>query len=318
MNQDQVNMTQMQSVESTYKSKDTEEFLDRLFYRPVGYVMALISKSLGLTPNSVTVLSIFVGIAAGHLFYYPELNINLIGMLLLIIAEAMDSADGQLARITNTKSRYGRILDGFAGNLWFFSIYVHLCLRFINGGGTPLIFILALAAGASHSVQSAMADYFRNFYVWFVLGSSKSEIDESVKLKTEYKELTWNKNSFKKLLMRIYINYTVEQEMFSGKLRELYGAAKTKFGGNIPLWLKSEYRNLIKPLIKYFNILTTNTRMIVLFITLFINIPVLYFIFELTVFNFLLAYVIYTHNRHNQYMITMINNSDRTDQPDNE
>ena len=39
-------------VSATLKSKDTEEFLDILFYRPIGYVMALGFKALKFTPNS--------------------------------------------------------------------------------------------------------------------------------------------------------------------------------------------------------------------------------------------------------------------------
>ena len=61
-------MNQSESIVSTYKAKDTEELLDRLFYRPIGYVMPLASKSIGLTPNEVTIISIFVGAASGHFF----------------------------------------------------------------------------------------------------------------------------------------------------------------------------------------------------------------------------------------------------------
>lgn len=48
---------------------------------------------------------------------------NLIGMFLLIWANWYDCADGQLARMTGQKTLIGRILDGFAGDVWFFSIY---------------------------------------------------------------------------------------------------------------------------------------------------------------------------------------------------
>src|SRR3990172_4831045 len=163
------NMSPIKSkIESTFKSKDTEEFLDRLFYRPVGYGMAVVSKSIGLTPNIVTFISIFFGMLGGHLLFYRNVTINLTGALFLIIAESLDSADGQLARMTNIHSRYGKILDGVAGNLMFVSIYVHMCARFIVEGGSPFIFLIAGVAGFSHSLQSAMSDYYRHFYLFFV------------------------------------------------------------------------------------------------------------------------------------------------------
>lgn len=293
-------MNQSGSIVSTYKAKDTEELLDRMFYRPIGYAMALAFKSLGLSPNAVTIISIFVGAASGHFFYYNDLTLNFYGILLLILAQAMDSADGQLARITNTKSRVGRILDGFAGNLWFLSIYLHLLFRMIDNGYSPLIFFLVLIAGLSHSFQSAYADYYRNYYLMFVHGKNNSEVDESSKLKTEYKKISWLQNFGQKFLMRIYLNYTIQQELFSKNIIRLYQLAKNKFIDNVPSEISSKYRTKNKPLVKYFNILTTNTRMIFLFIVLFIQQPVFYFIFELTILNILFVYVVLKHEKNSK------------------
>ena len=67
---------------------------------------------LGITPNAVTIASIVLGAYAGRLFYFRDLGLNLLGVLLWVIADTFDSADGQLARMTNHKSKLGRILDG--------------------------------------------------------------------------------------------------------------------------------------------------------------------------------------------------------------
>lgn len=291
-------MVQVQSIKSTYKAKDTEEIIDRIFYRPLGYVMALASKEVGLTPNAVTIISIFVGVAAGHFFYYSDITLNLYGIALLILANALDSADGQLARITNIKSRIGRILDGFGGNLWFVSIYLHLYFRLISNGYDPFILLFILIAGISHSFQSAYADYYRNYYLMFVHGNNKGEIDESNKLKEDYKKLSWSKNFSQKFLMRVYLNYTIQQELFSKNIIKLYRLNKEKMNNDLTSILSSIYRLLNKPLVKYFNILTTNTRMIFLFFTLFIKLPELYFLFELTLLNILFVYVTLKHERN--------------------
>ncbi len=300
-------MVQVQSIKSTYKAKDTEEIIDRIFYRPLGYVMALASKSVGLTPNAVTIISIFVGVAAGHFFYYSDITLNLYGIALLILANAMDSADGQLARITNTKSRIGRILDGFGGNLWFVSIYFHLYFRLISNGYDPFILLFILIAGISHSFQSAYADYYRNYYLMFVHGNNIGEIDESTKLKEDYKELRWLKNFPQKFLMRVYLNYTIQQELFSKNIIKLYRLTKEKLNISTHSQLSSIYRLLNKQLIKYFNILTTNTRMIFLFFTLFIKLPELYFLFELTLLNILFVYVILKHEKNSDVIYKEIN-----------
>ena len=107
------------SVSSTFKSQDTEEWLDIYFTRPLGYLWARFFDKLGVHPNVVTILSILLGIAAAVCFYFEDLWVNIGGIFLLVWANLYDSADGQLARMTGKKTRWGRILDGFAGDVWF-------------------------------------------------------------------------------------------------------------------------------------------------------------------------------------------------------
>lgn len=292
-------------IESTYKSSDTEELLDKLFYRKVGYGMAVAAKSMGLTPNIVTFISIIFGVTAGHLFFYRSVTINLIGVLLMITAEALDGADGQLARLTNNYSRYGRIFDGVAGNLWFISIYLHMSARFITEGGTPFIFFIAVIAGVSHSFQSAMADFYRIYYLYFVEGKGK-DIDDLSEVKETYSEIKWLKTPLKKFLMRVYLNYLRQQYLLAKSVRKLHSFIKENFQGVSPFWFKAEYRKLNKPMVKYQNILTTNTRMIVLFIALFWGNILHYFLFELIILNILLVYFVIKEEKIHNYLFVFV------------
>ena len=103
-----------QQYKDSLKSLDTEETRDLMFYRPIGYMWALLAAKIGLTPNVITIASIFLGVAAGILFYFHAdlLCLNYISIELLIWANSFDSADGQLARLTPPVSRLGRILGG--------------------------------------------------------------------------------------------------------------------------------------------------------------------------------------------------------------
>ena len=114
---------------STLKSMDTEETFDLMFYRPIGYCWAVMARRLGITPNAITIASIFLGVGAGVCFYFNNIWWNLLGVLLLVWADSFDSADGQLARMTKQYSRIGRILDGVSGDIWFAAIYIAICLR---------------------------------------------------------------------------------------------------------------------------------------------------------------------------------------------
>ena len=122
-------MTKKNQLAATFKSQDTEEWLDIHFTRPLGLMWANFFNRFNIHPNVVTILSIFLGMAAGIMFYFDNLLYNVIGIFLLIWANLYDSADGQLARMTGKKTRWGRILDGFAGDVWFVTIYMAICFR---------------------------------------------------------------------------------------------------------------------------------------------------------------------------------------------
>jgi len=277
--------------EHSLKSNDTEEKIDIYFYRPIGLQIALFCQKVGLTPNTVTIISIFFGVAAGILFYYPSLSINVMGMLLLMFANSLDSADGQLARLTNNKSRFGRILDGFAGDFWFASIHIAICLRAMNEGWSPIIWVLGILAGVSHTFQSAMADYYRNVHLFFIKGTNGSELDNSKDLQKEYDQLTWKEHAWTKFVSKGYLGYTKMQERFSPKLQLLLATLRRDFKGGLPPRLIHDFRQQNKPLMKYTNIVQFNTRVIFLFLWLFIDYAWIYFFFDLFVLNPILIYM---------------------------
>jgi hypothetical protein len=207
------------------------------------------------------------------------------------LATIRSSADGQLARMTNRKSRLGRILDGFVTNLIFLSIYIHLSLRMASEG-SQIVWVIALLAAVSHSLQSAVADHYRNGYLNFVVSPEKSELDSSAKLSEHFNKLSWSKEPFEKFWNMLYLNYTREQEMISPKFFMLKQKTDRIFDGILPENLRELYKANSRDLVKFYNILTTNTRMIFLFFALLINVPWLYLAFELTILNALLLHVV--------------------------
>ena len=279
---------------------DTEEHIDLYFYRPIGYAWARLARKLGIKPNAITIASIFLGVGAGVCFYYNNLWINILGMLLLIWADSFDSADGQLARMTGQYSRLGRILDGVSGDLWFASIYVAICLRenvtseFFMAHHW-VIWVVAVCTGLCHATQAAMADYYRQFHLYFLKGESGSELETASDLRAKYDTLSWGKDFFSKLVMTFYLNYTVGQEKRTPAMQRLRKVLRDKFHGRVPESFRNEFRTLSLPLMKYTNILSFNWRTIALFAALFVKMPWLYFAFELTVLNVLLIYMMVRH-----------------------
>lgn len=289
------------------KSMDTEETFDLIFYRPIGYAWACLAKKLRIKPNAITIASIFLGIGAGVCFYFNDLWINLLGVLLLVWANSYDSADGQLARMTKQYSRLGRILDGLSGDFWFAAIYIAICLRENVTGEFFIahkwvIWVVAVATGICHGVQAAMADYYRQFHLYFLKGEEGSELERADLLWEKWHSLSWSRNFWQKLTLLFYTNYTVGQEKRTPEMQKLRGVLRQRFGNSIPQWFRDEFRAKSRPLMKYTNILSFNTRTFALFAAILIfRMPWLYFAFELTVLNFLLIYMMWRHERICKY-----------------
>jgi phosphatidylglycerophosphate synthase len=280
-------------VQATYKARDVEGLLDIHFYRKIGFRLAQFFARKNLTPVQVTLLGALTGVVAGHFYFYRDLLLNAIGMALHVFSNALDNADGQLARITNRGSRAGRVIDGLGDLAVFVSVYIHLCLRHVAGGGSNFVWLLAIAAGASHSAQTAVADYLRNAYMYFGSNRSDAEFDASTNLEKEYDQVKWRHQPWQKFLLRVYLNYTAQQERYLPqvvKVRDAIGDRRSE------QWLIERYRRENKPIVKCANFFGRNTRMILLFLLLILDQPIWYFIFELTVFNFLLVFVLFRQN----------------------
>lgn len=288
---------------ATLKSADTEEHIDLAFYRPIGYMWACLAARLGVTPNAITIASIFLGVGAGVAFYFNHMWTTLLGMFLLVWANSFDSADGQLARMTRQYSRIGRILDGMAGDLWFATIYVAICLRenvtsdfFMDRPW--LIWVIAVVTGLCHAKQAAMADYYRQFHLFFLKGKDGSELDSSAEMKKRLAALSWKKNFWQKLTLTVYTGYTSNQESWTPRMQALRRAIALRWpGGQIPAKFRKAFRKASLPLMKYTNILSFNWRCIALFTAMLLKMPWLYFAFELVVLNILLVYMVVRHER---------------------
>lgn len=287
-------------LQVSMKSEDTEEWLDVYFTRPIGLVFALFWNRLGIHPNVITILSIFLGIGAGWMFHYTDFLHNLYGVLLLMFANFCDSTDGQMARLTGKKTLIGRILDGFSGDVWFASIYIGIVVRLwpqnIPGTEVPWGFFgLLLAAVAGflfHAKQSSLADYYRQIHLFFLLGKDGSELDNYQQQRAIYESLP-KKERLSRAFYYNYANYCKSQERRTPELQRFF-----------PVW-KNHPSEVIRrrflrgslPLMKYTNLLTFNARAITLYVSCLADCPWLYPLAELTVFQ---AMYVYMHRTHEQ------------------
>lgn len=297
-------MSKEDRIEATYKSKDTEEWIDKKFNRPIGYAWAILFDRCGIHPNIVTIISIVLGLFAAFCFYHVEIEWNLLGIFVLVVANTLDSADGQLARMSGKKTLWGRILDGFAGDIWFFSIYFAIGLRLtpqpmpwgIASRWGVWIWVLMFFSGIiSHKNQTTLSDYYRNVYLLFK--GEKSELNSSVELRREQLSTPW-REWFWKIWLFFYQRYTAKQESMTPNFQRLMSHITHSKDGVIDKELSERFCKGTYHLLKWTNILTFNTRAIVIFLSLLCNMPWIYFIFELTILNVIYWYMKHSHESY--------------------
>ena len=285
----------------SFKSEDTEEWLDVHFTRPIGLAFALLWNKFDIHPNVITIVSIFLGLGAGWMFHYTDLWSNVCGVLLLMFANFCDSTDGQMARLTGKKTLIGRMLDGFSGDVWFFAIYIGIVARLWNQHipftniewGIWGFVLCALAGFGFHSKQSSLADYYRQIHLFFLLGKEGSELDNYRQQRQIYENLPKGE-VLSRLFYYNYANYCKSQEQRTPQFQQFFGRWKS----DAALQTEDVRQQLLtgsRPLMKYTNLLTFNSRAITIYVTCLLGCPWVYPLVELTV---LQAMYVYMHRKH--------------------
>ena len=292
-------------LRQSFKSADTEEWIDVHYTRPIGLVFALLWNRLGVHPNVVTLLSIALGVGSAFMFYHTDLTHNIWGVVLLMFANFCDSTDGQMARITGKKSLLGRILDGVASGLWFAAIYVALGLRmdgqYMLGTdhhwGVVIWGFVVISSSLCHSPQSSLADYYRQIHLYFLKGKDGSELDSSTKLWETYRQLRKDQ-WFERLYYAFYANYSASQERRTPAFQRFF-SLWSKNANGIGLEKKETIRRRFldgsRPLMRHANILSFNVRALCLYAACLLNQPILYFLFEIIVLTVIYVYMHHTH-----------------------
>ncbi|HEY0779938.1 MAG TPA: CDP-alcohol phosphatidyltransferase family protein [Gemmatirosa sp.] len=149
------------------KGRAVEEWVDLRFFRPIGMRLARALLPTAVSPDHVTLGCLVLGLAAGWCFVPASPAVNALGFVLFIASDLLDSADGQLARLRGSSTRFGRIVDGVSDNTRFINLYLSIFARLTVTDRWALwpALLLAVTAGVSHSYQSAAVDAVRNAYL---------------------------------------------------------------------------------------------------------------------------------------------------------
>ena len=152
------------------RPRELQDPLNFYFYHPLAARLARLLRPTGISPNMVSVMGLLCLIAATIAFTRMAWPANaLAGLVGLLLWHIFDGADGDLARMTGKASATGELVDGVCDYLGNVIMYVAFaCLADDVWGAWA--WILAVAAGASHIVQTNHAETQRRLYLWRAYG----------------------------------------------------------------------------------------------------------------------------------------------------
>ena len=152
------------------RPRELQDPLNFYFYHRLSRRLAKRLVPTGISPNMVSVAGFFCLIAAAFAFTRMIWPANaLAGLGFMLLWHVVDGADGDLARMTGRASATGELVDGvcdYAGNVFLYFAFAFLA----DDVWGAWAWILAVAAGASHIVQTNHAETQRRLYLWRAYG----------------------------------------------------------------------------------------------------------------------------------------------------
>ena len=149
----------IRALSAAQKSNAGAPLYSRVINRPAGRVLAAVAHRVGMTPDQVTLLSACCTYLAVVLIavWAPSVVAAVLTSLLLMVGYALDSADGQLARLRHGGSRAGEWLDHVADVIKLSTIHAAIAIslfRFsLDGLAGPAVLLVPLAFGAVQNIH---------------------------------------------------------------------------------------------------------------------------------------------------------------------
>lgn len=278
--------------QSSIKSPDTEEKLDLLLYRPVGFLIAKIANRLSMTPTMLSLAGLYCGLVASY--YYLQLQNTsalIMASLYFILSGVFDSADGQLARISNQSTRIGLVVDGICDSLVTIAVYGACAWPFIQSYG---YFFILVVAGALyiHSYQCAILDFYHREYLYFGYGKTENETYWNPGISDGRRNIESGTNGLEKFMSKLRMTWIRKQQLLTSRtdserrtMREYLLASSTI---DKERFMEAYKRNNLW-LLPFWRLIGVNAHTVLVIVFMFLKRFDIYLIsFDLVVFNLII------------------------------
>lgn len=292
---------------ASIKSRDTEEKLDLVLYRPLGFIIAKFAHFLKMTPSQLSILGALCGVLAAIIFatHYGSENsffYLIAGSILFILSGIFDSSDGQLARIANMRTKMGLVLDGVCDAISTIAIYVGISVLLIQNEGWLWSIVVVLAM-MSHSYQCAILDFYHREYLFFGIGKVDGEYWNPT-----YEEMGQiiekSSTPYERIANHLRRRWVAQQELLSGRTPYQRILMKDFLLKNHNSKLANdfmfEYRKLNLSMLPLWRLIGTNAHTVLIIIFLFFGDIRFYFLTDIVILNLLIVFIAFIQKRRDK------------------
>ena len=271
----------MNKAEPVTRTREIEEFTNLHFIHPVSIRLTRLLARFGVSPNAVSLAGMLCGMLAGVAYYHYQYAICAItGFALMIGWHILDGTDGQLARLTNSQSESGKIIDGICDYVTFIAVYLGLGFALQQHYGAAIWGIIVLS-GTCHAVQSAAYEVQRQEYNFWGHAETSARLPRI----SELEHIVTHGSVYRKLMNRLYVLYVRVQYMAARISTRLYEELATRLerDDDQTQLIRRRYREVFAPSVRAWSVLSANYRTAGIFVCALLKIPLLYFITEIVV-----------------------------------
>jgi hypothetical protein len=280
------------AVGTRRRAPELEDPLNRYLYHPLSGRLARLLVPTGISPNAVSVAGALLVWAAAWAYAAVAWPVGaLLGFALHMAWHVFDGADGDLARMTGKASPTGELVDGLCD--YAANIVLYLVLGAIlddSMGGWA--WVLAVAAGASHAVQTNHAETQRRCYLWWAYGvpwlKHARDADDQV-----FRNRGWFGGLFLGLA-RFYLKAAAWMAPWSARLDSV--AQEAAGDSHRSARIRGLVRRTARLSLTYEKLVGPNPRTIMLGASMLAGSPLWYFLAEAVLLNLILAASVVHHN----------------------
>ncbi len=254
------------------KKIEVEETVDLLIFRPMAFALVKVLYRTSLTPNQISFIAMLLGAVAGGFFAWGTKLGFFLGGLIFFASHIFDCSDGMIARLKNSGTKIGRVIDGISDYFTFTFVYLGTAIGLTkmeenNLVSFPLnVVLVVIVIIVFHVIHSIITDYYRNKYLFNVYDFKIDPKTQRDEFEAEYAELEKTKGKWlDKLVVQVYLKYTLLQ---SGEEKD----APKKYAAE-------SYAHNNKVLIRLWNLIGNSTHILAFALSAIVFVPWIYVLF---------------------------------------